>query len=165
MQESIQKLECGNSSVVGEIPILLKLKDWKDWIKKKKAILNHAIQLIKKRNNKNIVVLHSSDLKSKDIQSVLEEIMENQTIVTYPSNHGKEKGKQNIKDFSEKPNHILITPFRYFNGCEAANVIFVNYSSSGFDGLRNQMMRGVENFICINVGGITNVEGMKVEHF
>ncbi len=125
--------------------------------------MKHSIQLIKKRNNKNIVLLHTSDWESKDIQSILEEVMENQTILTYPSDEGKEKGKQNIKDFCEKPNHILVTLYRYFNGCEAANVIFANYSS--FQGVRNQMMRGVENFILIDVIGTIKVEGMKVEHF
>ena len=164
MQETIQKLECGNSSVVGEIPIVLKLKDKKDWNKKKKEILKHSIELIKKRNNKNIVLLHTKYFKSKDIQSVLEEIMENQTILTYPSDKGKERGKQNIKDFCETPNHILVTRIRYFNGCEAANVIFVNNYYDN-EGVRNQMMRGVENFIFIDVKGSINVEGMKEEHF
>jgi hypothetical protein len=166
MQETIQKLECGNSSVVGEVPILLQLKGEKDWNEKKNKILKHYIQLIKKKNIKNIVYLHDKWAKSKDIERILEEVMENQTIVSYPSDKGKEKGKQNIKDFSEKPNHILVTQDRYFNGCEAANVICTRIGFyTGFEGLRNQMMRGVERFILIDVSERTKVEGMKVEYF
>ena len=71
MQETIQKLECGNSSVVGEVPILFQNKYGKNWDKNKKAALKYSIDIIKKRNNKNIVLLHDKLWRSRDIQSIL----------------------------------------------------------------------------------------------
>ena len=163
MQETIQYLECGNSSVVGQIPTMLKVT-YDDWAKKRKEILKYSIQVIKKNNERNIVLIHIRDFKSKDIANDLETVLTSQTILTYPCGGEKEKEKQIIKDFSEKPNHILVTPYNYFNGCEAVNVIFV-HNDSNLDGLRNQMLRGCENFVLVNVSGGTNVEGMKVITF
>ena len=52
-----------------------------------------------------------------------------------------------------------MTNNRYFNGCEAANIIFLTKSNAG---LRNSMLRGVQNIICVQLtGGRAEVRGMK----
>ena len=163
MQEAIKKLKCGNSSVVGNIPTWLKVRYENDWDKQKKEILKHSIDLIKKNNYKNIVVLFNDVFMSKGIKMALENVLQYQTILTYPSDEGKEKGTQNVKDFCEKPNHVLLTPFNYFNGCEAANVIYIGTATLA-DGVRNEMLRGVENFVYIQIGGEQKVHGMKEDN-
>ena len=50
---------------------------------------------------------------------------------------------------------------RYFNGCEASNIIFL----TGFNvGKRNNLLRGVKNIICVDVGGFAKYEGMKEDN-
>ena len=82
----------------------------------------------------------------------------------YPpaSHQDKQKGISNVKDFIEKDNHILVTEARYFNGCEASNIIFLTRGLSG--GVRNSLLRGVKNIICVDVGGWIKVEGMKEDN-
>ena len=57
MQSSINKLKSG-TSLVGEIPILVKLKEY-DWRTKKGVILKHHIDEMNKNDKKNVVVFFS----------------------------------------------------------------------------------------------------------
>ena len=73
-----------------------------------------------------------------------------------------QKGIQNIKNFIEKDNHILVTKNRYFNGCEASKILFLTY---GGDGVRNSTMRCVKNLMCVQVGYYTTtINGMKEDN-
>ena len=79
-------------------------------------------------------------------------------MIEYPSNQGKKKDIQNIRDFIEKGDHILFTEKDYFNGCEASNIILLNCS---LEGIRNRLMRGVKNLILVQIGGYAEISGMK----
>ena len=82
-------------------------------------------------------------------------------MIEYPSNEGKQKDIQNIKDFIEKDDHILFTKQDYFNGCEASNIVYLNRA---FNGIRNSLMRGVKNLILVDVDGLTKISGMKEDN-
>ena len=96
----------------------------------------------------------------KDVDSDLKSLVKDKTVVEYPSKQNKQKGLQNIKDFIEKDNHILVTANRYFNGCEASKVLFLTY---GYDGVRNSLMCSVKNLMCVRIGNPTTMNGMKVD--
>ena len=165
MQSTIPKLESG-TNIVGELPILIKVNDKSGWNKKKDKILAHCVQEINKKDNKNVVILYDNDL-FKDVGKDLKRLIKDKTVIEYPSNEGKHKNIQNIKDFIEKDDHILFTKKNYFNGCETSNIICLNTCSS--DGQRNVLMRGVKNVILVDVGDdekvdfyrFTKVSGMK----
>ena len=146
MQSSISKLKSG-TNVVGEIPILIKVKDETDWKENKEAILRYCIEEINRRDEKNTVVLFDSDY-FKDVGNELKTIIKDKTIVSYPLEKQRGQNQPSIKDFIEKDNHILVTRKQYFNGCEASNIIFLNICS---DGIRNCLLRGVKNAICIKL--------------
>ncbi len=170
MQSSITKLGSG-SSVVGEVPTLFKVQ-LSDWHQKKEAVLEHCIKEMEKKNNKNIVILHDGTSKFKDIEHTIKRIISNKTIVSYPSIcKDKQKSIDNVISFSEQMNHILITKDKYFNGCESANLIYLTYNTSV--GVRNSLMRAVENVIYVqltggreteNSGYYPEIEGMKIDN-
>ena len=116
---------------------------------------------MEKKGNKNVVVLFDDDYAFKDVGKDLKRLIKDKTIVEYPSNQDKHKGISDIKDFIEKDNHILVTESRYFNGCEASNIIFLTYGYG--EGVRNSLLRGVKNIICVNVGAV-RFEGMKEDN-
>merc|ERR1712126_594564 len=74
MQSSIAKLKSG-TNIVGELPIRLKVKDISEWKKKKDNILNHCIQEMNKKDNKNVVILHDNDSFFKDVGKDLKRLI------------------------------------------------------------------------------------------
>ena len=84
MQSFINKLQSG-TNVVGEVPVLIKLKNKDDWDKKKHLVLNHCIQEMEKKDNKNVVVLFDEDYYFKDVGKDLKRLIKDKTIVEYPS--------------------------------------------------------------------------------
>ena len=66
--------------------------------------------------------------------------------------------------FVEKSDHILVTKDYYFNGCESANVIYLNYAIDV--GIRNRVLRGVQNIIYVQVTGghDLRINGMKEDN-
>ena len=162
IQYSIEKLPSG-SSLIGEIPISFRVRS-SDWDKKKYEVLRHCIELISQKNEKNIVFLwdcsssnYSRFIKLKDdIKSVVKD----KKVVCYPSKYVN-VGISNVTQFVEKRDHILVTRNTYFNGCECANVIFL---TDGFKGVRNSILRGVQNILCIHVTDVryeARFNGMK----
>ena len=88
----------------------------------------------------------------------------NKTIVSYPSSCGSKKQSiDNVISFSEQNNHLLVAEKKYFDGCEASNVIYLISGDNG--GIRNSFMRAVQNLICIQVLQSTSIaadlKGMK----
>ena len=162
MQSSINKLPSA-SSVVGEVPSLFNIKSRDDWNKNKEKILRHCIEIIQKKSDKNIVILHDGDFPFKDLEITLKNAIKTKTVLTYPSSsQNKKQNVQNIIDFSQQNNHILITKNKYFNGCEACNLIYLKYGNSG---VRNSLMRAVQNVIYIHVGGVRiKIKGMKEDN-
>ena len=156
MQSSIAKLKSG-TSIIGEIPILFKVKGFDNWKQKKDQLLVHCLQEINKRNNKNAVIVHD-DLLFKDVGNDLKRLIKGKTVVEYPSSQGKQKDISNLKAFIEQDDHILFTKADYFNGCEASNIIYLNNHSAGH---RNCLMRAVENVFCIQVNSLGQILGMK----
>jgi len=162
MQSSIQTLQSG-TNIVGEIPIYLKVDGKYEWEKKKDQILTHCIQEMNKKDKKNVVILHNDDYgRFKDVGKDLKRLITDKTVIEYPSTEGKKKDIQNIKDFIEKDDHILLTKSDYFNGCEASNIIFLNYKTR--TGNRNSLMRGVKNVILVDVYGGPKISGMKEDY-
>ena len=159
MQSSIKTLKSG-TNIVGHIPILLRVNDESKWKKKKDQILTHCIQEMNKKDKKNVVILHDSNWLFKDVGIDLKRLMKDKTVIEYPSSKGKQKDSSNIKDFIEKDDHILFTRKNNFNGCEASNIVFLNYFRGG---RRNSLMRGVQNVILVDIrkGGEAKVSGMK----
>ena len=147
VKDFIKKLECG-STVVGEIPSLVKIKRH-DWATKKCEVLKHVIDSMKKKNNKNIVVLHGAQLKSEDLKSDLINIT-NKTIVVYPTPKNKQQGIANIQTFIQNDNCILVTRSRYFNGSESSNVIYIE-KADGVTSTRSSLMRAVEHLTIIQI--------------
>ena len=146
MQKSIPKLK-SQSSIVGHIPIRA-MVSFDNWKSKKEKVLKHCIEKMQSRNDsKNIVLLYSGS-KFKDVANDVRKAIPTKTVVSYPSPEGKEQGRANVKRFIENNNHILVTEDRYFNGCEASNIIYLNILGNG---VRNALLRGVENVICIQL--------------
>ena len=163
VQASIRHLQSG-STVVGEVPTFVRVKGG-DWAKKKAEVLKHVLELMKKKNDKNIVILHQFDIKSKDLKNELTKIS-NIQIVTYPSSKNKQQNRSVIKNFVENDSHILVTRDKYFNGAEASNVICINshdslYAEGG--NKINSLMRAVEQLTFINVESeySFNFDGVK----
>merc|ERR1712198_496392 len=110
---------------------------------------------------KNVVILHDFDSYFKDVGKDLKRLIKDKTVIEYPSNEGKQKSIQNIKDFIEKDDHILVTRNDYFNGCEASNIVFLHYLWSG---IRNGLLRGVKNLILVDIRGYAKISGMKEDN-
>ena len=170
MQSSIPKLKSG-TSLIGEIPILFKVQP-NDWDKKKDKVLKHCIDLMSQKSDKNIVVLWD-DAVFIDVEDVIKSFIRYKKVVAYPyiayqnQQRNKERGISNVKKFVEKSDYILVTECIYFNGCESANVIFLNYDKSGGLGLRNCVLRGVQNFFCIQLTRVLlepKMNGMKEDN-
>ena len=161
MQASITKLKSG-TSLIGEIPILFKVNDWN---KKKDKVLQHCIELMSQKSDKNIVVLWDDDIRFEDVADDIKRVIKDKKVIAYPSKQSKEEGISNVKQFVEKSDHILVTKQYYFDGCESANVILliVDYG----EGLRNHVLRGVQNIICVQLtlGGVdVRINGMKKDN-
>ena len=162
MQSSIEKLKSG-SSLTGEVPLLFKVRS-NDWKTKKDEVLKHCLEFMKKKNEKNVVVLWDWNSMFKDVADDIKRVIKDKKIVSYPSEKSEQEGILNVKEFVEKNDHILVTEGQYFNGCEATNVIFLTYSSRG---LRNCILRGVQNIICVQLlFGVSNakISGMKEDN-
>ena len=157
MQSSILKLKSG-TNILGELPIHLKVRSSSEWKKNKDQILNHCVQEMNKKDKKNVVILHDWNSLFKDVGKDLKRLIKDKTVIKYPSNQGKQKDIQNIKDFIEKDNHILFTKRDRFNGCEASNIVFLKHR---VDGIRNVLMRGVKNVIVVDVDSYSIINGMK----
>ena len=105
------------------------------------------------------MILHNGNSLFKDVGKDLKRLIKDKKVIVYPSNEGKKKDIQNIKDFIEKDDHILFTKQDYFNGCEASNIVYLKYYGSG---IRNVMMRGVKNLILVEVSEVSaEISGMK----
>ena len=160
LQCSVDRLKAG-TNIIGEIPILIKVKDKNTWYEKKDQILKHCITEMKKKDGKNIVVLYDYYRLFKEAGKTLARLINDQSVVEYPSNQGKQAGITNIKKFAEYDDHILVTQKQYFDGCEASNVIFLTW---GYVGLRNSLLRGVENVFCVQVENNAKINGMKEDN-
>ena len=163
VQSSIAQLASG-SSLIGGIPVLFKVDPIR-WDQSKDEVLRHCIKLMSKKSEKNIVVLWD-DLKFRNVADDIQRVIKDKKIVPYPSKQSKEGGILNVKQFIEKSDHILVTRNYYFNGCESANIILL---TQGFNaGIRNAVLRGVENVICVQVGNGTSnsleINGMKEDY-
>ena len=110
------------------------------------------------KEKENVVVLHDSSVMFKQVGNDLKKLIKDKTVVEYPSGQGRQKDIANIKDFIEMNDHILVTESRYFNGCEAFNIILLNYFG---EGVRNSLMRGVKHVICVQVSNNVAFYGMK----
>ena len=181
MQSSIAKLASG-TSLIGEIPILFTVQ-WNHWYYKKEKVLKHCIDLISTKNEKNIVVLWDEDFKFKSVADDIRKVINDKKIVSYPSKQNRkngilgtivskffptkqseEEGMSAVKHFVEKSEHILVTKNHYFNGCECANVIYLTCCN---ESLRNSVLRGVQNIICVQLTGNDNeaiINGMKEDN-
>ena len=165
MQISIEKLKSG-SSLTGDVPLFFKMRPG-DWRKKKDEVLKHCFELMYQKSEKNVVVLWKpldfNDWKFKDVADDIKRVIKDKKVVSYPSKQTEEEGILNVKDFVEKSNHILVTESHYFNGCEAANIIFLY---GGYVGVRNCILRGVQNIICVRETYSDDVEirGMKEDN-
>ena len=119
------------------------------------------------KNEKNIAVLWDVDYKFEDVADDIKRVTKDKKVVAYPSKQSKEEGISNVKQFVEESDHILVTRNYYFNGCESANVIFLTY---GEEGIRNSILRGVQNIICIQLICVTfsgyepKMNGMKEDN-
>ena len=190
MQSSINLLPSA-SSVVGEIPSLVNIES-EDWDAKKEELLRHCIEKIQQKSDKNIVILHDDHPYFKDLEKTLKKVIKNKTILTYPSpfqnkpknvqirtlknviknkqnlrypspSQNKKQNVQNVLDFTIQNNHILVTKYKYFNGCEACNLIYLN--STSYSGVRNPLMRASQNVILIQVGVYcAKIKGMKEDN-
>ena len=141
---ALSRLRIG-STVVGELPFLVKIKRH-HWPEKETEILNHCVELIDQKTERNIIILHDASFPSLDIENSLKEVLRNKIVLSYPCPGSNEQGIRNFQDFCEKKNHLLVTQVKYFNGCEAPNVIYL--TDGGF-GIRNAMLRAVERLVCV----------------
>ena len=141
---ALSRLRIG-STVVGELPFLVKIKRH-HWREKETEILNHCVELIDQKTERNIIILHDASFPSLDIENSLKEVLRNTIVLSYPCPGSNEQGIRNFQDFCEKKNHLLVTQVKYFNGCEAPNVIYL--TDGGF-GIRNAMLRAVERLVCV----------------
>lgn len=141
---ALSRLRIG-STVVGELPFLVKIKRH-HWREKETEILNHCVELIDQKTERNIIILHDASFPSLDIENSLKEVLRNKIVLSYPCPGSNEQGIRNFQDFCEKKNHLLVTQVKYFNGCEAPNVIYL--TDGGF-GIRNAMLRAVERLVCV----------------
>ena len=163
MQSSIEKLASG-SSLIGKIPIVYKVK-YCDWNEKKDIVLKHCTDLMSQKNEKSIAVLWDWDYTFGDVADDIKRVIKDKKVVAYPSKRSKEEGISNVKQFVEESDHILVTRNQYFNGCESANVILLTLG--GNKGIRNSVLRGVQNIICVKVtyvGLKATINGMKEDN-
>ena len=107
-------------------------------------------------------MLWDDDGYFKDVADDIKRVIKDKKVVEYPSKQSKMEEISNIKQFVEKSDHILVTRNYYFNGCESANVIYLSWNKAG---IRNSVLRGVQNIICIQLmvgsGFDANMNGMK----
>ena len=116
------------------------------------------------KSEKNIVVLLSGDLYFEKFAGDIKKEIKDKKVILYPNKQCKEEGISNVKQFVEKSDHILVTKGEYFNGCECSNVIILTFCRAG--GIRNCVLRGVQNLICIQLisGMEVRMNGMKKDN-
>ena len=149
------------------------------WDKKRHEVLKHCIDLLSSKNNKNIVVLFnpeftpwggdkfSNELHEYKLVDDIKQVAQDQKVVIYPSRITKENGIANIRSFTENKNHILVTEEQYFNGCETSNLIYLFCGYPRKAGIRNCILRGIQNVICIQheyAAEDCRIEGMKEDY-
>ena len=116
------------------------------------------------KNEKNVAVLWDWDYTFGDVADGIKRVIKHKKVVVYPSEQSKEERISNVKQFVEKTDHILVTRNLYYNGGECANVILFTY---GGQGVRNNVLRGVQNIICVQLtyGGLeATINGMKEDN-
>ena len=111
MQFSIDLFQ-SESSLIGEVPLLYQIKEF-DWNHKKDKVLQHCIDLMIQKSEKNVVVLWDSDCLIRNVEDDIKRVFKEKTNVTYSSKQIKDE-TLNIKQFVEKSDHILVTGNRYF---------------------------------------------------
>ena len=149
MQSSVTKLPSG-TTLIGEVPLLFNVKRV-EWNIKKNKVLSYCFELMIKKSEKNIVVLWDEEIYFDKVAKNIKKEIKDKIVVSYPEEQCKEKGVSNVRQFVEKSNHILVTQYGYFNGCECANVIILTSGTAG--GIRNCVLRGVQNLICVQFIG------------
>lgn len=146
MQNLIEKLQSG-SSLLGEVPILFKVRVY-DWNIKKNDIIKNCFDLMNKKSTKNVVVLWDEDYLLKNVADDIKSVIQDKKVVVYPSKQSKKETISNVKYFVEKNGLILVAKNIYVNGCEFPNVIYINW---GYEGVRNSVLRGVENILVVQL--------------
>ena len=162
MQSSIVKLPSG-TSLIGEAPLLFNVKRV-EWSFKKNKVLKHCFDLMSQKSERNIVVLWDEEMYFEDVADKIKKEIKDKIVVSYPNKQCKEEGISNVRQFVEKSDHILVTKYKYFNGCECANVIIFTSGNAG--GVRNCILRGVQNLICVQLihGMEATMNGMKEDN-
>ena len=98
-------------------------------------------------NNKNVVIVYRGS-RFRKVAKDAKRLLKDKRIVVYPAPEGFQTGLSNIKHFVEEDDHVLFTEGRFFDGCEASNVIFL---CDSFSGIRNHLLRAVSNLICVQI--------------
>ena len=131
---------------------------------KENKVLKHWFELMLHKSEKNIVVLWDEDIYFENVADDIKKEIKDEKVVSYPNKQCKEEGVSNVKQFVEKCDHILVTQFEYFNGCECENVIVLTSGNPG--GVRNGVLRGVQNLICVQLihGHGLTMKGMKEDN-
>ena len=147
MQSSIIKLPSG-TSLIGEVPLLFNVKRV-EWNVKKNKVLKHCLELMSQKSERNIAVLWDEEIYFDKVVKDIKNEIKDRIVVSYPNKQCKEEGISNVKQFVEKSGHILVTQYAYFNGCECPNVLILTSGNAG--GVRNCVLRGVQNLICVQL--------------
>ena len=131
---------------------------------KKNKVLKHCLESMSQKSERNIVVLWDEELYFESVADIIKKEIKDKIVVSYPDRQCREEGISNVKMFVEKSDLILVTKYKYFNGCECANVVILTSGNAG--GIRNGVLRGVQNLICVQLiyGMEAAMNGMKEDN-
>ena len=140
------------ATMVGPIPTLIPLSGW-EFKKVIGQVLDYVVkEFDSKFNQPSIVFLHDDYFTTKEIRIALQKRnklsrkITKKKILTYPSSEDQDTSTENLMDFLQNDDNILITHEKYFRGCESSNIVYFSMSD---ENVRSSIARAVENLYVI----------------
>ena len=144
MQQQIQATKYVSCGTVGQVPILVRIKE-KEWMEKKSEVLRYCLNLLEEKQDGNIVILHDEKVSSSnEVETILKRITNRKIIL---GDHWR-RMSSDVEVLDQAHGQITVVTEADFTGCEANKAIYLTFNEDCFI---NSLTNRVPNLICIQV--------------
>ena len=144
MQHQIQATKHVSCGKVGQVPILVRIKET-EWRKKKSEVLSYCLNLLEEKQDGNIIILHDEKVSSSnEVESILKRITNREIIL---GDHWRGMSSD-VEVLDQANEQITVVTEKHFTGCEANSAIYLTFNEDSFI---NSLTNRVPNLICIQV--------------
>ena len=144
MQHQIEATKYVSCGTVGQVPILVRIKET-EWTKKKSEVLSYCLNLLEEKQDGNVIILHDEKVSSSnEVESTLKRITNRKIIL----GDNWRKMSSDVEILDQANDQITVVPKDDFTGCEACNAIYLTFNEDCFI---NSLNNRVPNLICIQV--------------